>query len=115
MVWGNAAAAAAPAAGNAWADDEPDAEEAQRANAQPASNPDFPTLGEAIKQAHKAKKKGKTMPLGEFVGGAHRTLANTAERDKALLASLPTAPRGEGAAGGEDDGGMGGAFNRYGR
>ncbi|GAX74199.1 hypothetical protein CEUSTIGMA_g1648.t1 [Chlamydomonas eustigma] len=100
-----------PAAPTSWADDIVDEEP----NVVPvkAENSDFPTLGEAVKQVPKSKKKGKPISIHEFLAAPAKTFGSSARpTDQDILMSLPTAPRGERA---EDEGaGLGGAFKGYG-
>jgi hypothetical protein len=100
-----------------WADNVDEEEEQSKLAPPPAKeNPDFPTLGEAIKVAPKAKKKGKTLGLGEFlVAGPGRPVALAVNKDRDILSQLPTAPRGDRGEGDMDaGGGMGGGFKEYG-
>ncbi len=110
-AWGVTAAAAT----SSWADHVDEEEEAIASQPVAAAAPskDFPSLGEAIKQAPKAKKKGQKLNLGEFLVGVKPPLSSKVT-DRDILASLPTAPRG--AVDGEDDdrAGMGGGFKDYG-
>ena len=82
---------------------------------------DFPSLAAAAKAAPQGKKpkpKATKMGLGDFLGTGGSTSAtfnDPALKDKAILASLPTASRG----GPKDDdsrfpGGMGGGFRDHG-
>ncbi|KXZ54883.1 hypothetical protein GPECTOR_4g955 [Gonium pectorale] len=87
-----------------------------------ANNSDFPSLNESAKmpQQPKAKaKKGAKLNLGEFLAmptGSRGDFGDKSLQDKAILLSLPTAPRGgpreEGD--GRPAGGLGGGFRDYG-
>ena len=84
-----------------------------------ANNSDFPSLGEAVKQAPKPKpKKGTKMALGDFLGASAKAPAfeDKGLQDKQILMSLPTAPRGGPREEGEGrpTGGLGGGFRDYG-
>ncbi len=93
----------------------------QATNGALANNSDFPSLGEAAKQPAPSKKaaksKGKKMSLTDFIAqpGAAAGFQDKSLQDKAILMSLPTAPRG--LRDGEDPRagpGMGGGFRDYG-
>lgn len=112
MVWG--VPATAP---GAWADDEPE-EEHKAVSTAPPPGPDpnsFPSLGEAVKQGQPKKKKGQKVHLGEFLAvPARTTVGPRGPSDQDILASLPTAPRGERGDDAGADSGLGGAFKEYG-
>lgn len=94
----------------------------QATNGALANNSDFPSLGEAAKQPAPSKKaaksKGKKMSLTDFIAqpaGAAAGFQDKSLQDKAILMSLPTAPRGQ--RDGEEPRagpGIGGGFRDYG-
>ncbi|GIL55113.1 hypothetical protein Vafri_10726 [Volvox africanus] len=104
---------------SAWADQ---VESEEATNGTLANNSDFPTLGEAAAAKPQPKGKGKKgvkLGLGEFMSmptGGRSDFADKSLQDKAIVLSLPTAPRGGPREDGDGrpPGGLGGGFRDYG-